>query len=180
MILYCGSLVPEGLSEFIRAFILADIPSCEFHIYGAGIFAGEMKNMISGHANIHYNGVVDNASMVAELQQKANLLVNPRPTSIFYARYSFPSKVMEYLASGTPVLTTRLPGIPAEYFDYAYSFDGETAEEMAQTLKSVMSLSDAEKAELSARARTFVVEKKNSTIQAERILQLAEKCKYAK
>ena len=31
-------------------------------------------------------------------------------------RYSFPSKLFEYLQAGKPVISTRLPGIPADYF----------------------------------------------------------------
>ena len=54
---------------------------------------------------------------VAE-ELKATLLVNPRPTTEEFTIYSFPSKNMEYMASGTPLLTTKLPGMPEEYHQY--------------------------------------------------------------
>ena len=48
---------------------------------------------------------------------------------------------MEYMASGTPVLTTRLPGMPAEYYPYVEFIDEETPEGIARALKRVLSRS---------------------------------------
>ena len=56
-------------------------------------------------------GCVTNDEIV-RLQCEATLLVNPRPSDKEFCKYSFPSKTIEYMASGTPVLMTKLPGVP--------------------------------------------------------------------
>ena len=77
------------------------------------------KKLAQQYPAVKYKGVAPNAVIVEE-ELKATLLVNPRPTGEEYTKYSFPSKNMEYMASGTPVLTTCLPGMPAEYNEYVY------------------------------------------------------------
>lgn len=42
------------------------------------------------------------------------------------------------MVSGTPVLTTPLPGMPEEYDQYVYLFDDESTEGMHQTLKLLL------------------------------------------
>jgi glycosyltransferase involved in cell wall biosynthesis len=44
-------------------------------------------------------------------------MLNPRDPSWRGTPYSFPSKLLEYLTTGKPIISTRLPGIPAEYFE---------------------------------------------------------------
>jgi len=53
-------------------------------------------------------------------------------------RYSFPSKLIEYMASATPVLTTRLPGIPPEYEPYVYWIEDDSVEGIEHSLRAVM------------------------------------------
>ena len=71
----------------------------------------------------------------------ATLLINPRFSNEEYTKYSFPSKNMEYMASGTPILTTKLPGMPKEYYEYIYLFEEESIEGM----KNKMSMKAIEK-----------------------------------
>ena len=105
---------------------------------------------------------------------EATLLVNPRPTDEEYVKYSFPSKTMEYMASGTPVLTTVLPGMPKEYHPYVYLLEDETAEGIAKKLKLVMAESDEVLFHKGQRAREFVLEQKNNVIQGKKILDMLE------
>ena len=108
-------------------------------------------------------------------EQEATLLVNPRPTDEEYVKYSFPSKTMEYMASGTPVLTTVLPGMPKEYYPYVYLLEDETAEGIAEKLKQVLSESDENLFEKGREARTFVLETRNNVVQAQKILDMLKK-----
>ena len=54
--------------------------------------------------------------------------MNPRFTGAEYTLYSFPSKNIEYMVSGTPVITTRLAGIPDDYYPYVFVFEEEINE----------------------------------------------------
>jgi len=90
-------------------------------------------------------------------------------------KYSFPSKTMEYMASGTPVLTTVLPGMPKEYHPYVFLLEDETADGIADMLTKVLAHSDEELFQKGNEARTFVLEQKNNVIQARKILEMLGK-----
>ena len=104
------------------------------------------------------------------VMQKARLLINPRPSTLPLSRYSFPSKTFEYMASGTPVLMTKLPSLPEEYCPYLYLFEDESIDGFARTLENVLSLSDDELNEMGRRARLFIKEQKNSDAQVKKII----------
>ena len=111
-------------------------------------------------------------AQIVDKEQEATLLINPRPTGEAYVKYSFPSKTMEYMASGTPVLTTVLPGMPKEYHPYVYLLEDETAEGIAEQLKQILANSDETLFRKGAEARRFVLEQKNNVIQAQKILEM--------
>ena len=87
-------------------------------------------------------------------------------------KYSFPSKTMEYMASGTPVLTTILPGMPKEYYPYVYLLPDESAAGISGMLKQVLSQSDEALFEKGNAARNFVLDTRNNVVQAAKILEM--------
>jgi glycosyltransferase involved in cell wall biosynthesis len=120
---------------------------------------------------IKYFGVVPNDKVI-EAQLKATLLVNPRPSNVEFVKYSFPSKNMEYMASGTPMVTTALPGMPDEYYNYVFIFSEETIEGFATTLKRILALSEETLQWKGEKCKSFVMEKKNNIIQTKKVLNL--------
>jgi len=172
--LYAGSLMKiYGIANLVEGFVQANVPGTELHIYGDGDFASELKLLAQQHANIKFFGVAPN-SRIVQAELAATLLVNPRPTNEDYTKYSFPSKNMEYMASGTPVLTTKLPGMPEEYYPYVYLLEDETAEGMAKALREILSKPAEELAQKGADAKRFVMEKKNNISQAKKLLDMLE------
>lgn len=170
--LYAGGLYKlYGLKLLTDAFIAADIAGAELHIYGSGDFEEELKAICKEHSNIKYFGVVANDLVVKE-QLKATLLINPRPTNEEYTKYSFPSKNMEYMVSGTPVLTTCLPGMPEEYKQYVYLIEDETVEGITKILKEVLSKSREELHQKGQEAKKFVLGNKNNVVQAGKIVEM--------
>ena len=118
-------------------------------------------------------GVLDSYNFT-ELQQKAFMLINPRQNEGEYTKYSFPSKTMEYMLSGKPVLMYRLDGIPAEYDPYLNYVDGNSAEDMKNAILKVLS-SETKIQERAQAAARFVFENKNSAVQAKKIIELMER-----
>ena len=80
------------------------------------------------------------------------------------------------MVSGTPVLTTMLPGMPSEYNDFVYFISEETIEGYKGALTTVMGIPHEILVDKGERARTFVLESKNNIKQAERIVRLLETC----
>ncbi len=171
---YTGSLSKgTGIEELVEAFqkINGQGKEIELHVYGNGELADTIKEIALNTPNVKYMGLVNNRQAVAA-QRAADLLINPRPADISYGNLSFPSKVMEYMVSGTPLLTTRLPGIPKEYFEYVYTIDKHTAQGIAEAVLAVYAETQEERSALGGRAREFVLLEKNNRKQAQRILAL--------
>ena len=138
VILYAGSIHKiYGIQMLTEAFVDLDINNCELHIYGDGDFASNLYDLCKAHPQIRYFGVKANHLIVQE-ELKATLLVNPRPTKNDYTKYSFPSKNMEFMASGTPLLTTKLPGMPPEYLEHVYLVEDETTAGLTLTFRSIL------------------------------------------
>lgn len=175
ILIYAGSIKKiYGIKELVEGFISAKIENSELHIYGDGDFAEDLKEICKGEPTVIYHGVKPNEEIVYQ-EQRAALLINPRPTEPEYTKYSFPSKNMEYMVSGTPILTTVLPGMPKEYYPYIYSINDETSDGIAKTLKDVLNIPKEERTEKGKAARTFVLENKNNVIQAKKILNFLDK-----
>ena len=78
------------------------------------------------------------------------------------------------MLSGTPVLTTKLCGIPEEYHPHLYTFDEESVEGFKDKLLETLSLSNAELRQKGMDAQRFVLENKSNIQQAQRIEQFFE------
>ena len=110
-----------------------------------------------------------------QLQKKATVLVNPRTNQGEYTKYSFPSKTMEYMASGRPVMMFRLDGIPGEYDPFLTYIPEESAASIRDTAESLRKLSPSELDEMGARGREFVLKNKNRNVQMRRVLDFIHK-----
>ncbi len=170
VVLYAGSLLKlYGIQNLAEGFLKADLPDGELHIYGDGDYREELEELAQKHDNVHYFGVRPNQEIVED-EQRAALLVNPRPSAPEYTRYSFPSKNMEYMVSGTPVLTTVLPGMPKEYYPYVYLLEDETPDGVAKKLQEIFSFSQEERMQRGLSAREFVLKEKSNIRQSEKII----------
>ena len=158
--LYAGALHERyGLKMLVEGFMKTNFPDTELWIYGAGPFADELPEYNKKDSRIIYKGIKPNNEVV-EAELKATILVNPRPTHEEFTKYSFPSKNMEYMVSGTPVLTTKLPGMPMEYYPFVFLFDcGESIEGFAQIFNKVLSCSDEILKTKGKNAREWVLKK---------------------
>ena len=164
----------DGLNYLIPAFKRIEKPNLRLDVYG------DMPGVSNGKdlddSRITYHGRTVN-SVVREREFESDLLVNPRPVGESYTYYSFPSKVLEYMSTGIPMLTTKLAGIPEEYFEYVYTIEENTEEEYYAALLNVLRLSPEELKQKGEQAKRFALENKNYVKQAERISQLISRLK---
>ena len=123
------------------------------------------------YKSVVYHGTVL-ASKIIKIQKYASLLVNPRPVEDEYTKYSFPSKNMEYMVSGTPVLTTDLPGMPQEYKEYVFIIEDYSIEGIKDKLCEIAGMDKKELMKAGQRAREFVLNKKNNIAQARKIVEM--------
>lgn len=174
ILLYAGGIYERyGIKKLIKAFMLLEADDLLLQIYGSGEMAENMPYYCNLDHRIKYFGIVPNDAVVKE-QLSATLLINPRPTSEEFTKYSFPSKNMEYMASGTPLVTTLLPGMPKEYLKYVYLFEDESVEGMYETLNFILSKQKEELHYFGSKAKDFVLNNKSNFIQSLRLINFFE------
>ncbi len=172
-LIYAGGLYARyGLKTLCEAFTRLPNQDVCLKLYGSGTFVKDLEeDYCKRDKRIIYMGIRPNEEVVRE-ELCATLLINPRPTTEEFTKYSFPSKNMEYMVSGTPLLTTKLPGMPADYYPFIYLFEDESVEGYAATLSQILNLPAKELKEKGRLGKDFVLLEKNNLIQAKRILQL--------
>lgn len=173
-VMYAGGLnVKYGIDKLVRAFQMADTKDYELWIFGSGDYEQELKAIEARDKRIRFFGTVSH-KQVLEYERKAALLVNPRPSDEEFTKYSFPSKIIEYMASGTPVLVTPLPCIPEDYIPYLHLFADETIAGMANELSKILAAPPAELLEKGRLARDYILSHKTSDIQCGKIAEFIE------
>ncbi len=169
VVLYTGTLNRElGLGMLLEAF--TDMPEYQLWLCGkTDDMASELESAARLHPNIRYFGYVPQEQALA-LQARASALINPRPSIGAFTRYSFPSKTLEYLRAGKPVLCCKLPGIPSEYDAYLRYFATEDAQGVRDAVRALFALPPAEREAIGRRGRDFALNEKNARAQCKRLV----------
>ena len=176
VILYTGNLNRVfGIETLLDAYFKLPEDFAELWIAGAGDMQEELEELSKKNKNVKYFGYCAQEEIL-KMQGQAWILVNPRSGRDEYAKYSFPSKTMEYLASGKPVAMNRLPGIPQEYNEHIFFFKEETAESMAETFQEILALPKNELNERKEKQLRFIIEQKCGAVQAQKIIKLRNDC----
>ncbi len=167
-ILYSGGLnEKDGIKELIEAFSGLSGGEYRLWIYGNGKLVNKIREYALKDPRITFFGYVNN-SIIINAQLEATVLVNPRFSHEEYTKYSFPSKIIEYMASGTPLLTTKILGMPEEYYDYVFLIEKESVDGYRRAMKSILNKPREELLEFGARANKFILNRNNNKLQASR------------
>ena len=169
-VLYTGTLNRElGIGELLKAF--EQLPDAQLWLCGKGDMEAQVRDAQTQRGNVYAFGFVPQEQAVY-LQSKAELLINPRTGAGEYTRYSFPSKTMEYMRAGKPVLCCKLDGIPAEYDPYLTYIEPQTADGIRDAVQQMLSRTKTERDGIGRRARAFVVSEKNNIMQGKKAVDL--------
>ena len=177
IILYTGTLnFKFGIMDLINGFSVIDKTQYELWICGSGEAEKEIINRVKSNSRINFLGYVTKKE-IYDLQKKATVLINPRTNYGEYTKYSFPSKTMEYMLSGTPVLMYKLDGIPDEYDPYLYYINGNQPKNFANRIMEICEKPQSELDDFGEKARQFVLENKNCMVQAKKIIDMINETK---
>ncbi|MBS6764932.1 MAG: glycosyltransferase [Clostridium sp.] len=167
-VMYSGKLDNQyGIPMLLDAFMEIGDSDVELWITGGGNAEVYVKECASRDERIKFYGFLPGRTDVLNLQQQASLLVNMRLPSELASAYCFPSKLLEYMATGVPVLSFKLKGIPEEYYPYLITVEHESKNDLRKSLEASLSLNAVDS--LGMKARSFVVEQKNKESQGKRI-----------
>jgi len=168
VILYTGVLNQYGgIDLLLDAFALIRDPDARLWICGKGENR-KLRQMLQGDSRIIFFGCVPEEKLRA-LSRQAWVMVNPRPTHVPGNENNFPSKVLEYLAYGKPVVSTMTPGIAPEYAPLLRVPTEETQLPLAQCLCGVLEWSREQRAEHATTVCHFLASQKTWNQQASRL-----------
>lgn len=121
IILYSGNITKlTGIVEFAELFNEMQDRNIELHIYGKG--DNKFLNLLSEqNDNIKLFGFVNDETL-EEAMNNAWIFVNPRSLSEEASQNTFPSKILEYLRYGKPIISTKSPGISNKYDKFLYYY----------------------------------------------------------
>ena len=169
-VMYSGVLdLRYGIPELLDAF--KDLPqNYELWFTGNGNAVELIKERAEGDERIKYLGYLPTRKDLLNKQKEATMLISTRDPSEEASAYCFPSKIFEYMVSGNPVLSTRIKGIPDEYFEYIIPLDTLDREYLMSKIIEVASIPREERLAFGKKASDFVLEKKNCNMQAKKII----------
>lgn len=171
-IFYGGTLARRyGVMNLVNAFLKLDNPDFVLEISGMGDTKDEICRIAAEHPSVHYLGLLTREEVLKK-QREASLLVNPRTPEGEFTRYSFPSKTMEYLASGVPTLLYKLPGIPDEYYDYCFSITELGVDALVSKMRDILAMPESELKKIGIKAKDFVLREKNPKKQCLKLYEL--------
>ena len=134
-ILYAGSVsFANGMELLLEAYQNLPLPKPKLLIVGSGDALKFIKKKeVDG---VEILGLISKAK-VDELMKKARLFVSPR-TPDSYCSYSFPSKVINYLAYRIPLVSFRLDCYPPELSDVICYPKGVNARALSEAMSSCL------------------------------------------
>ncbi len=168
---YSGTLFRTyGILELLQAFASIDNPRFHLWICGEGDAKPEVQAAAKKDSRIEYFGSLRHSDVI-NWQQAADILINPRSSEGRFTQYSFPSKTIEYMLAGKPVIAYKLAGIPEDYDDYLLYVNGGVSG-LAESISRCGLMSRDELCSLGEHNRRFAEENKNYLVQTKKILNI--------
>lgn len=175
-IIYAGTLHERfGIKFLIDTFKLVKNPNTKLIICGVGDYQKYVESNSKIDSRIVYKGLLDREA-VYDLIQSSTIVINPRNDSEVFTKYSFPSKNLEALSMGKPLIAFKLPGIPDEYDPYIIYLKSNVPIESAQQIDDILSFSQEKLDEIGRVGKEFVDKYKNRKTQAKQIIDLINDC----
>ncbi len=158
-IVYAGGLnAMYGVAYLIDAVKMLPAKNFVLTLYGWGDLKENFLELSKNDNRFHYGGLLNENDLIDKLID-ADLLINPRPSNEAFSQSSFPSKLIEYLAIGRPILTTRLAGIPHSLSTFFNYIDDESPSGICS---AILSVTDSNKSVLESKSSLGQAYVKNS------------------
>lgn len=169
-LMYSGALYEKfGIKNLVDAFVKIN-GDYELWLFGKGDMVDYIENISKIDSRIKFFGTQPNAEVLI-YQKNATLLINPRFTDNEFTKFSFPSKLIEYLYSGTPVITTKLAGIPGDYNEVFYFVENESVDGFKEIIEICFAKDAEELSYIGEKGKRFVLEQKNYKLQIKKLIE---------
>lgn len=136
--MYAGTLEKvTGIDMLLEAFGQTEADHAELWISGKGSMASLVERFGRRDARIRYLGCPPYRDYLGNLK-RATVLVNPRNMNLPENENNFPSKILEYLATGKPIVSTKFSGWNKYegYISFCESNTGDLAKKISDCLRT--------------------------------------------
>jgi glycosyltransferase involved in cell wall biosynthesis len=173
--LFAGTLwETNGISLMLAAMRLLPDPRIRLRIAGDGGLRGEVLAAAAADPRISYLGRLAPDALAVAYRQ-ADALLNVRLTSGEHASpYLFPSKLLEYLATGKVVVSTAVAHARRDYGAICRFLDAATPESLAAVMAAVAATPAEARRREGAAARAFMLAHRTWDVQGARVVRYIE------
>lgn len=156
-IVYTGALnALAGIDLLLKAFPKIKNPKANLVVCGKGS-SKALEDMARRDSRISYLGLVSD-DRLGQICRQASVLVNPRSPAFGENRYNFPSKLLEYISYGKPIVSTWTPGLAPTYRDLLICVESEKPEDLGAGLDFGLGMDKGRREHLAARLNKFSVD----------------------
>ena len=171
-IVYTGKLDRSfGIMNLVNAFMKINDKNLRLLICGNGEERENVINCANQDNRILYKGQVS-SDIAEQYAWEGDVLVNPRQNNSNYTKYSFPSKIIDYLTTGNPVVAYKLDGMPEQYQDFIYFVPDDTIESLKNTIMDALYGDENLKHIKSQKALTYFRNNISRKVVANKILSM--------
>lgn len=168
-IVYTGKLCHSyGLDLLLETFRRADRSNWRLLISGWGEMEDAIRDFARDDPRVDFFGLL-NSEELLRLRQRADVLVNPKLTSTPTSSLAFPSKIVEYLGTGKPVVSTDLPIFDDGFRQHLIIARSDSPEDLISCLDRISSWDDHQRESWRSQTLRFVNEELSPSIQGVRI-----------
>ena len=153
-----GALMKKyGVYNLIEAFKNLKNPDVDLLICGHHGDKDKLKEAAKGCSNIKFLGLLP-VNKVLEYEQQSIACINPRPFSEDLDRFSIPSKTLEYMSSGRPVISVRNTILMNRFPKDVLWINSSEAKDIEEALTQVLEMSEKERTAIGKEIKNRVQE----------------------
>ena len=168
-IVFAGSLTDiNGVPELVAGFARLAGSGYRLIVAGRGPEEGLIRRAAERDSRIEFRGYLSEDAVLS-LYAEADLLLNLRITVRVNTDYFFPSKLIEFLATGVPVLSTSTGHVKDEFGDVLFLLEQETPDALAARLSDLASMDARDRWCIGAAARRQVLDSHRWSVQGCRL-----------
>lgn len=170
VVLFTGAMNRwTGISLLVKGFREVKNKEIELWLCGPGVNT-DVKRALETDPRIKFFGLIDEKRL-RDVSTQAAVFINPRPSSIIDNRSNFPSKVLEYLSYGKPVISTWTEGLSPDYKDVLVVLDDENPLDLAKKIEEVIGWDETQLRANAGKIFSFINLKKLWPLQAQNLIR---------
>lgn len=174
-VVYAGGLYRDsGIDLLAESFCRAKWADKRLIIFGTGELESAIRVYSKKNPNILYMGFIDPKKM-AGVYATADILINPRRISSLISSQSFPSKLIEYLCTGKPVISTNMFSLSADIKKHLILAYADDPDELTRCIEEVSSWDSNKREQWRKEVIEYVKKELAPDVQGARIREFVQR-----